>query len=227
MSAILVSPTEPPYLKELGTSSSAPEKQGCDFMWYSKPLGMVGVQRKELSDFIASMNDGRLSKEINQMEGLALKVLVLEGRGKWTTDGQLLDNWSRCTKRQLRGFLWTIRSRGVWVDQTDNLNETRETLLWLQDWTQKEKHYALASRGAVRKNGWGQASQRDYAVHLLTSLPSVGPKTAEAILDHFGKVPFELDATKEELMEVSGVGKVTAERIMKVFGGTDADTKAK
>jgi len=69
---MLVAPTEPMTLKALGTVSLVPEDYGSDFLWASPVFGLVGVQRKEASDFVASVMDGRLDKELAQMKQLGL-----------------------------------------------------------------------------------------------------------------------------------------------------------
>lgn len=217
MSNILIAPTEPTEIKRLGASSSVPESYGVDIFWHAKPIGLCGVQRKELTDFIASMQDGRLAKEVVQMQNLDLKAVIVEGKGRWTRDGELLHNWSRCTRRQLRGFLWSMRSEGVWVETTDSVEDTVKTVAWLKAWTEKGDHSSLKSRSGPKRSSWGHVSERSYAIHLLSSFQGVGPKTAEAILDHFGGVPLSWDVTEEELIQVDGVGKLTAKRLVKAL----------
>ena len=56
----LVSPTEPPYVKRLGRTSSIPELYGADVLWESGRAGKVGVQRKAYADLVDSVYDGRL-----------------------------------------------------------------------------------------------------------------------------------------------------------------------
>jgi ERCC4-type nuclease len=77
----------------------APERLGADVLWRSPHWGLVGVQRKEAADFVSSVHDGRLAKESQQMSRLGLAVLMLEGRFRWTTDGELATGYgSRWSK---------------------------------------------------------------------------------------------------------------------------------
>jgi hypothetical protein len=60
------------------------------------------------------------------------------------------------------------------------------------------------------------AEQQEYVV---ASIGEVGPVTARAMLEHFGSVEAVLTADKEALLEVDGVGEVTADRVREVVGG--------
>lgn len=216
--SVYVAPTEPPLVKEVGESSSLPERYGVDILWPTQNFGLVGVQRKELNDLIASMTDGRLSKEIAQMKQLNLAMLLVEGRGSWTTEGKLMHAFRTMefTKQQLKAFLWSVRGQGVWVEQTSDTMDTIKVLRWFREWSEKDEHKSLKGRPGPR-GSWGSVTDRDYAIHVLTSLPGVGPKTAENILDHFGKVPLGWLVSEEELQEVDGVGEVRAERMVEAL----------
>jgi Fanconi anemia group M protein len=59
------------------------------------------------------------------------------------------------------------------------------------------------------------AEQQEYVV---ASIAEVGPVTARSLLAHFGTVEAVMTANQEDLVEVDGVGEVTAERIREVVG---------
>lgn len=210
------SPTEPAALRALGTTSSLPERYGADFFW-SAQRQLWGVQRKEISDLIASKHDGRLEVELGQMTRLDVAVLIVEGRLRWTDDGDLLDGWNNLSRRQLRGMLWTVRQRGLWVEYTDGHADTADTLRWLVDWSRKPRHSGLRGRPAPA-GSWGQVTNRDWGVHLLTSFQGIGFATAEAMWDHFDGVPIRWEVGEKELMDVPGVGKGRAKKLVKALG---------
>ncbi len=217
MDGVLIAPTEPAAIKALGSSSSVAERYGSDVLW-GCPAGLCGVQRKEISDLVASMRDGRLSKEVAQMQGLTgVRAVIVEGRPRWTDEGELLSTHTRVTRRQLRGFLWGIRSRGVWVDWSDDPTDTAALVTQLHAWSQKARHESLVAAGAPNGDGWGQVSNDDYAKHLLTALPGIGPELASRILDHFGGVPMSWDVDEADLRQVSGLGQVTAKRLIRAL----------
>lgn len=205
---MLVSPAEPAYLRALGTVSSTPERVGADFLIHSPSLGAVGVQRKELNDLIASAYDGRLVKEIAQMKVLGLGVLLIEGRVQWTDDGLVLGNYSRWSRSQHLGTMWSVQLSGYWIAQTQSMAETSAWLSTFTKWTSKERHAGLRNRpGPSVHSVWGKADNRDWGIHLLQSFPGVGSDTAAKIYDHYGGVPLQWLVSAMELQEVPGVGK--------------------
>lgn len=212
---MLVSPAEPEYLRRLGTVSSTCEKVGADFLIHSPVHGAVGVQRKELKDFIASSYDGRLVKEVAQMKVLGLGVLLLEGRVQWTDDGLVLGNYSRWTRSQHLGTIWSIQLAGYWIAQTQSMAETSEWLSTFIKWTSKPRHKGMLSRpGPTVTSVWGKADNRDWGIHLLQSFPGIGADTAGAIYDHFEGVPLSWTVSEKELKAVKGVGSGRASQLL-------------
>lgn len=217
---MFISPTEPERLRDIGVVSILPESFGADILFQSE-LGLVGVQRKEFpNDFLASVHDGRLNKQIAQMQDLNLGVLLLEGIERWTTDGKLIrqsydkrNGWSRV---QHRNYLVSVQLRGVVIAQADNLTDTIGYCNSLQVWCNKPNHDSLSIRGGVERDAWGNIGNREYAEYLIQGLPDIGPKLARAILDTIG-LPFRLNVTEEELMTVPGISKGRARKIRRVF----------
>lgn len=216
---MLIAPTEPPALRATGTVSLTPERHGVDVLWGAKDIGLIGVQRKVFpGDFLASMDDGRLSKELSQMRALNIGVLVLEGRPTWTTFGELLgQRWGkRWTRQAHRAFLMSVRMKGVWVEWTDHLDDTIDFLQVMEKWAAKSKHQSLSSRPGPKRDSWNRLTDRDYALHMIQGWPDVGPELAGRIFDRFG-VPLALTVTEKELLSVQGIGKAKAGRIMRMF----------
>jgi len=60
-----------------------------------------------------------------------------------------------------------------------------------------------------------RAEQQEYVV---SSIADIGPVTARTLLEHFGTVEAVMTAPEDDLLEVDGVGPVTAERIREVVG---------
>lgn len=217
---MLVAPTEPPAIKTLGTVSSTPERYGADILFIAKKE-KCGVQRKEVKDFIASIQDGRLQREIAQMQVLAQRLLVIEGKLQWTLDGDLMGKqWGiRWTHRMHRGAIWSVQGRGVWVISTDSIQQTIDCCRDFEAYCRKAKHTMLDSRpGAV--GVWGKPNSREFGMHLLMGIDGVGPELAGRIWDRWGRVPWSWDVGMDELMEVDGVGKVKAKKMLECFGGS-------
>lgn len=210
---MLVSPAEPERLRQLGTVSTRPEKFGADFMFFCHGY-WVGIQRKEISDLIASLADGRLAREVAQMQSLEQRVLIVEGRVRFTDDGEMMDRpfGQRITEKQWRGLLWSVRAKNIWVEYTSDMDDTLQCLAWLEEWFKRDKHSSLERRpGPVSM--WGTPSNEDYQRHLIMGLPGVGPELAERIRSAFGGVPFGWRVTEEALKSVPGIGVKKAKAI--------------
>ena len=112
---ILVSPTDRDLLSLLGDramSHSLPEQHGADALSVVSGRGKLAIQRKSFpDDLLASIDDGRLARELAMLARTEYPVLLVEGRPQWTADGHLMASWaSRWTRQQLRNLL-----RSVWL----------------------------------------------------------------------------------------------------------------
>lgn len=213
---MLIAPSEPKSIKILGKSSTVPERFGADVLFSTK-LGMVGVQRKEISDLIASLQDGRLTKEIGQLQRCAIGMLVVEGRLKWSTDGALMGRdygqpWTRTAHRNL---LRSVQQRGIWVEATDDTGDTVVSVLELQSWANK-KHDSLARRPGPQ-SPWGKADSREWAAWFLQGLEGVGPELAQRMVEKFGRPPLAWTVTADDLMSIDGVGPKKAKQMMEAL----------
>jgi ERCC4-type nuclease len=225
---LIVAPTEPALLKEIANVvSMAPERYGVDVMWSSLGWGLCGVQRKTVQDFVASVHDGRLGKESQQMQRLGLRVLMLEGRARWTNDGMLADGYVRWSRKSHYGLLRSLQAKGIWVEFSNDTRDTVELVKELIKWANKERHLGLEIRPGPAKDEWGKISSRGYAMHLLQGLDGVGVDLAGKIIDHFGRAPVQWgdDVTVEELCKVDGIGKLTAEKLIVALGGSVPSSK--
>ena len=84
-------------------------------------------------------------------------------------------------------------------------------LLWLM----QEKHGPLRKAVAIRP---GRKPKRLNVrqLYVLQGLPSVGPTVANRLLEHFGTIAGVVNASVDQLMEVAGVGRKTANKIREV-----------
>jgi ERCC4-type nuclease len=199
---------------EEGEVSLLPERMGCDIAWRAQGQWW-GVQRKEIADFIASVQDGRLAKEIAQMRNLPMRVVIIEGRIQWSTDGKLIikKRFTNISKRQFLGMQFSLSSQDVSVIWTESAYETAEVTMALADWSEKDRHGSLMRRPGPQTS-WGSVTDEDWSLHLLQSFDGLGLEKARALKKHFGGVPMSWDCTEDELKQVPGIGKVLAARLI-------------
>lgn len=227
---ILVSPTEPPSLRAIGTTTMFPEKYGCDVIWRihaddKDRAGWVGVQRKEVSDLLASIRDGRLGQQLRQMAGCRIALVIIEGKWRWSTDGELIEqrassqNTRPWTRKQIAGVLWSIQSKGAWVYFTESLGETIDAVRMFHDWSGKDSHSGLESRTGPEGDSWGRVGYEDWQRHLLMGLPGIGGELASRILDQVGMpIGWESEEYRREVAKVAGIGPKKMAEIERVLG---------
>lgn len=212
---MLVSPTEPAQLKRLGKVSGLPERYGVDILIVAGKA-RTGVQRKKFpDDLVASLSDGRLYSQLPKMAELDRALLIFEGYGKWTLDGELVHGYTRnFTRAQYIALQYSILFEfGVHVMHVRDIKETAEALVALEHWAEKPKHSSLRTRPGPKKDSWGDVGHRERAQHLLQGLNGVGVEMAGRIYDHFGGIPMKWDCTMEDLTKIPGIGKVKAKKI--------------
>lgn len=203
-------------------SSPRVETAGCDFLWRNNGQWW-GVQRKELNDFIASLNDGRLTKEVGQMKAsVALPVVVIEGKIRFI-HGVLASSSGYGRGREItedgwQGRLLSLMHMGVHVQYTADRDDTARWVCAYYGWSSRPDHHTASTRPMERSDYWGNVSNEDFQMHMLTSLPGIGPKLALRIIRTVG-MPLTLGVGVDELMMVEGLGAKKAQQIVKVFNG--------
>jgi len=217
---VIVAPTEPPKLRAVADRVNLwPETMGADIAWVQNGK-KIGVQRKELRDLIASLADGRLGQQLVMMNALDIGVLLIEGKPRFSMDGELINGSGfgvPFTFSQWLGVKWTAQLMGVWVDHTDDLDGTIQWLQSFKRWTAKPRHNSLIKREKV-SGSWGSADSADFARHILMGFPGVGVEVATRIVARYG-LPLEWTVGVDDLMEVEGIGKVKAKKLVGMLDG--------
>lgn len=219
---IFVSPAERHRaFADLGINAPQPEQMGVDFLW-AVSSGWVGFQRKKFpGDLLASINDKRLAKELQQMQSLEVKGIILEGEPIFTSHGTLLFSYGNMTYTQLVSLQYSLQvNHGLVLLWTKDEWETAEVVKSLYAYTLQGKPSKLAERGKPRIAGWGLSTSEAFAVYLLESVPGVGHQRAKDIVKHLGvPLPLHWTGDKSVLLSVPGVGPKTVEAIMEAFNG--------
>jgi len=217
---ILISPTEPKPILQLITDlgheaivSTEPETRGADYLM-SGQLGFVAVQRKEHSDLLSSVEDGRLQREVSLLRYEPVPILIVEGWPEFTSDGQHLERPS-WTKAGFRDLLRSVKDEGVQVERTDDLADTAAALVEIQERWRKPVHISLLTRPKrIKTDSFGRRQADDRAAWVLQGFPGIGPVLARRIVAKFGGLPLSWTCSLEELCEVEGMGKKTASDLL-------------
>ena len=163
----------------------------------------VAVERKTTGDFISSIIDGRLFKQMGELKGnFRTPILILEGNGLFNGERKIHPN-------AIRGALASVSlDYGVPIINTENNLETAEMLLAIAKREQITKKKSISVRGKKKARSMNHRQEM-----LLAGLPQINTQTARKLLKHFGSPEKIFTATTEELMKVEGLGPKMAKRI--------------
>lgn len=230
---ILVSPAEPASVKRaldrvavnevtgervFWEVDSRPERMGVDFLW--RACGRWwGIQRKELGDFLVSLNDGRLALEREQMASFTtMPHVALEGRINFTTDGMLSTNgWGGTVQRQVFWKrLLSLQYAGIAVTRTDSIEQTCQLVVCEHLWSLKPEHMTAGVRPKPPAE-WGKRTNAETIRWVLESVALIGPKKAKLIMEGLGRLPIKATCTEEELLEIDGLGPKTVRAFLDLF----------
>ncbi|UWG46389.1 ERCC4-like helicase [Halanaeroarchaeum sp. HSR-CO] len=170
----------------------------------------VAVERKTFEDFLDTLlgADRSLFEQVGDMTShYARPVLVLEGDGDLYAERDVHPN-------AIRGALASLAvDFGVSVLRTRDEDDTGELLLTIAQREQEVSDREVSVHG--EKTTKTLAEQQEYVV---SSIADIGPVTARTLLAALGSVEGVLTADRETLLNVDGVGPVTADRIREVVG---------
>jgi len=222
--SILVSSNERKPIKQalgdFGIEANIPY----DFKIFTE-RGIIAIERKRFpDDLLASVDDGRLSKEFAAMrEEGDYQILISEGRGRYTREGRLLlgRRPSRWFKSGIRSLFRSIRYvEGIDVEFTDNIPDTVECLKGVQQYFDQDKHLSIRTRLSPEPKLFILTKEERY-LHFLQGLPSIKIVRAMELAKVF-RSPLELfGADMQTLRSVPGIGNVVAEGIYNFLRGFD------
>ena len=192
-------------LMELGWEQK--QLESADYWFFDYNYKKVGIERKEVNDFLGSMGD-RLSSQLERMlDHYDTVILLLEG------------NWRNVDSRNIVGsqgithntwaMAWNyIRSqqhKGVSLELTTSMGHTIQRLNELYAWYQKPAHT-------------GGMSHKTFIDDRIMAFPrGCRGKTAELVLAMFKSLTAVGNASIEDLMHVNGVAEKKATTIYDHF----------
>lgn len=165
----------------------------------------VVVERKTAVDFIASIMDRRLFGQVAQMKATFSRPIVL-------IEGDVFSTRSAITPEALRGALsWLAVIEGISLVHTKTPADSASFIEVMARHAQEGLGYDISLRGSKPKD------LKVLALFAIEGLPSIGPSNARKLLGHFGSAEGVFAATTEQLCEVKGVGRKTAEQIRELL----------
>ncbi len=168
----------------------------------------VGIERKKVSDFLASIMDQRLFTQLENMVATFEKpLLLIEGN----PDTLFLD--SNLHENAIRGALAAValdyKTPIIW---TRNSQESAAQIYWIAYREQVQEKRIPQIR--ANKKAFDPKQQQEY---LIAGLPHVSTTLARRLLEHFGSPHAVFHATVEQLQEVDKIGEKKAKRIRELL----------
>jgi Fanconi anemia group M protein len=168
----------------------------------------VGVERKTRADFAASLADGRLFRQAQELsDTFARAVLVLEGDKTAAPPGVHPSSVEGAVAALLIEF-------SVAVFPTDGPRGTADLLL---AFARREGKRAAAGRAPVPRPGKAPVELDARQRFVLEGIPGVSATISRRLLQHFGSIRAVAHASLEQVAEVPGVGRATAEKVYEVL----------
>lgn len=153
--------------------------------------GLLRVERKEPSDFVASITDGRLVQQVDHMvKSGAWSAVVITGRLDYDGEDMLCINGERTNWHgvSIRGALRAVQWAGCLVDYCAPGHYAR-TVAELIKFASKPTHAQYHPTAKKRKpliDFYPDDTAIQERVEFLMGLPGVGSKMARTLLDWCG-----------------------------------------
>lgn len=162
---------------------------------YSVADGHVLVERKGMADFVASVKNGRLFAQVDELRRACYRPVVIVEGDFW--EYRHLDYEARRGVALFLARYWNVS----FIQSKD----AKETVSWLKTLDRHVREGAQEPRVPKAKDLAGQQQR------MLEGIQGVGPGRAKALLAHFKSPHRIVNASVEELAEV--VGPAVAEKV--------------
>lgn len=169
----------------------------------------TAVERKSVRDFVTSLYDGRLFKQVSELGKVySNHILIVEGDPAEISS--IVHN-IKSYYGALSSIMLDFGTRTIFTPSP------RETAIALD---------AMARRLAISKGEkWVTmyqsrpkgSSLSEQQMNVVMSLPGIGPNLAKRLLLSFSTIRKIMNATTEQLASVQGIGHARAEKIVRLL----------
>ncbi len=201
-----------------------------DFIRYA-----VVVERKSIDDFVNSIRNNRIweqlqkilnFKEFNSKE-VRRRILLIEGTfDQFMPDSQFLSDKqkNRFYASMMGALQQIIFVYHVPIIFADNQVALKQFFRILVEREKNGKNDTLPS-ARWTKEETKISGEVDYRIIMLSSIPTIGPQLAKNLLRRYRSIKNIVNATKESLAKVPGIGMKRAEMIYNFFRSEESIKK--
>lgn len=179
-------------LVELGFEIEFRELKVADYL-----VNNVAIERKTVSDFVNSIINRRIIRQLEELQQYENKLLIIEGIEEQELYSDDADEEKRMIHpNAVRGFLLSVTIKHkIPIILTKNYEDTAKYLAVLARKKEKESSLNVTKKSLNKK---------ERLQFILEGFPGIGPKTAQKLLSHFKTLKNILNASIEKLTEVIG-----------------------
>jgi len=191
-------------LINLGVSVKTQQLNSADYIL----SGTVGIELKKVPDFVDSIIDGRLLSQVKDLrQNFQKAILIIEGEEDIYALRKIHAN-------AIRGMLSSIvLDFKVPILYTKNPQDTAALLAVMAHREQDgSRDFSYHERKPL--------SLKEQMEFIVSSFPAVGVVNTRHLLEKFESIKQLVNASKEELLQVEGIGEKIAERLIKLFEET-------
>jgi len=152
----------------------------------------VAIERKTISDFISSMINKRLIKQLEELQQYKNKLLIIEG----IDEQEIYPENNSVSQNSVRGFLLSILLKHqIPMLFTQNYKDTAQFIYRIA----MKKNQEMSIR--ANKKSLNKKEQMQF---ILEGFPGIGPKNAKKLLEKFSTLQNVFSAPQDELQKVIG-----------------------
>lgn len=161
----------------------------------------IAVERKTAEDFIISIIDGRLFKQIiNLFKNFEYYCLIVE-RNPYKTEYDINSNAVTGALIEIAIFLQ------VPVLFTKNVEDTFNRIILIQ------KHFKNTKCSITKRKGYKPKNDNLKQLYVLQGLPYIGKVLSKRLLQHFKTLQNVFNAAQQELKKVKGINTTIANKL--------------
>jgi Fanconi anemia group M protein len=157
-------------------------------------IGDTAIERKTISDFISSMINKRLARQLEEIKQYPKPLLIIEG----IEEQELYNDLSEgINGNAIRGFLLSIvLELNVPIIHTNNCQDTAKFLMLLAK-KQSKSHISIRATKKAK-------SKKQLKQFILEGYPGIGPATAKKLLKKYKNIKNIINQPIENLKKNIG-----------------------
>jgi Fanconi anemia group M protein len=150
----------------------------------------VIIERKTYNDFINSIINKRIFRQLEEIKQYPNFLLIIEGSHEDVVDRKM-------NKNAIRGFLLSVLIKSkVPILFTEDFEETADFLHVL---AKKQEKNSFSLRAKNKK-----LNSKERLIFVLEGFPGIGYATAKKLLNHFKSIKRVINSSEEDLRKILG-----------------------